>query len=1076
MRQIVLLIFLFSTIFLAQTGKTDPLRGNYNLGSSSEIVMFWQNGNDAQHKVKHQIIDYYGTSGQYFLDTANRGSFLADSNNAYDENKKDYFDVITGDFDGDGLDEIISAWETANNSINIVIPQNIDKTNLSWNEDYVLKLENILYPDPNFFRAVRCRLIKGSFDGDVEPEFAIAFWNQEGKIEIRVFDVNPNTLEPTEMATITDVFIDPTLNNAGIYDIAAGDFDGDFRDEFVLVTYHERDDNDWSMNVRVYDYIENNGSFTIVPKAEKENYFSHNDFFDPWHRINSLTIETGDFKNNTLDEFVVNFVLYRNDSETYNKMLPAYVTTNLDTINVDLDNLKDIFQTLGQSFVNIGLLTGDINNDGKDEIIIDGDGRIRIYDIDTTLSIQGYVAEGQGTYHDNNRRMFLADLDASTSDSVWNPELIVTSTSYRQPDNSNNYTTITVHVFEPQVDGSGDIISLNERTEITIDSTDGSRNYHWAITAGDFDGGGIQLGTPNYYSATDIVQPLVILNAPPVHFDMLDNTIFDVNRNFNGQVSDFYSTYYTSSETDIEVETEVHTGWTIGGSVSGGFKIPIVKVGVEVKIEGEYGRDFSKRTTTSNTYRVSQNITASSDDYLYATIIDYDIWEYPVLADDEVQGHVLVVEPGKPQRSWFPSKSPQATDYIPDHEVGNILSYNEITSPNDNSGLQQVLKWNTSDQITLDGSPGFEFNWALENETQTEVSETNEVHWNVSASASFDIPFKYIPNFELNGDYSSETISTRRNRVTYKKGLDVHLGPIDLGIGETYYSVTPYAYWAKSGALVLDYAVDPRPSGINVPETWWQTMYSGKPDPALTLPWRLDPEKGFSITEDKRQQTKEILFYPEKPKPGETISVKTRIHNYSLLNTSSSVDVSFYIGDPNNGGTLIESTDGKTIFSTDDFIEARESKIISFNWQLPSTLETFPRIYVVLDPENKIDEIHESNNIGWKVLPLFDTATDIIDSENLPTKFELSQNYPNPFNPTTTISYTIALSAKSEKANVKLAVYDILGREVRTLVNKVQKPGNYEVTFDAKNISNGVYFYKFQAGNFIRTKKMLLLK
>ena len=76
-------------------------------------------------------------------------------------------------------------------------------------------------------------------------------------------------------------------------------------------------------------------------------------------------------------------------------MLPAYVTMNLDTINVDLNNLKDIFQTLGESYVNIGLLTGDINNDGKDEIIVDGDGRINIYDIDTTINYSRFFECGQ---------------------------------------------------------------------------------------------------------------------------------------------------------------------------------------------------------------------------------------------------------------------------------------------------------------------------------------------------------------------------------------------------------------------------------------------------------------------------------------------------------------------------------------------------------------------------------------------------------------------------------------------------------------------------------------------------------
>ncbi|MCB9219919.1 MAG: T9SS type A sorting domain-containing protein [Ignavibacteriales bacterium] len=445
--------------------------------------------------------------------------------------------------------------------------------------------------------------------------------------------------------------------------------------------------------------------------------------------------------------------------------------------------------------------------------------------------------------------------------------------------------------------------------------------------------------------------------------------------------------------------------------------------------------------------------------------------------DEEVQGYILVVEPNEPQRSWFPSKSPQAAEYIPNHEVGNILSYSDIAAPTENGSLQQVVKWNTSDQITLDGSPGFEYNWSLENETQTETETTNKVHWNVSSKASFDIPFKFIPNIEISGDYSSETISTRTNTVKYKKGLDVHLGPIDLGIGETYYSVIPYSYWAKSGALVLDYAVDPRPSGINIPETWWQKEYSSKPDPALILPWRLDPEKGLSITEDKRHQTKEIIFSNDNPKPGEIINIKTRIHNYSLLNTNSAVDVKFYLGDPNNGGTVIQSTDGKSIFSTNDFIEARGSKIISFDWQVPNDISIYPRIYVELDPENKIDEIHEENNLGWKVLPLYDNTTDVESEINLPTKFELSQNYPNPFNPTTIIKYSVPnVVSNFSSNNVELKVYDVLGREIKTLVNQKQKAGNYEVSFDAKELSSGVYFYRLQSGDFIQTKKMMLLK
>ena len=92
-----------------------------------------------------------------------------------------------------------------------------------------------------------------------------------------------------------------------------------------------------------------------------------------------------------------------------------------------------------------------------------------------------------------------------------------------------------------------------------------------------------------------------------------------------------------------------------------------------------------------------------------------------------------------------------------------------------------------------------------------------------------------------------------------------------------------------------------------------------------------------------------------------------------------------------------------------------------------------------------------------------------------PKEFVLEQNYPNPFNPTTKIKYSIPVGTQ-RTVSVKLKVYDILGNEIAALVNKEQQPGNYEVEFDASNLSNGVYFYKLQSGKFLQTKKMLLLK
>jgi hypothetical protein len=89
----------------------------------------------------------------------------------------------------------------------------------------------------------------------------------------------------------------------------------------------------------------------------------------------------------------------------------------------------------------------------------------------------------------------------------------------------------------------------------------------------------------------------------------------------------------------------------------------------------------------------------------------------------------------------------------------------------------------------------------------------------------------------------------------------------------------------------------------------------------------------------------------------------------------------------------------------------------------------------------------------------------------VPSKFELSQNYPNPFNPTTIINYQLAINSF-----VNLKIYDVAGREVMQLVNEIKQAGYYTVKFDGSMLSSGMYFYKIQAGDFVSTKKMILVK
>jgi len=112
------------------------------------------------------------------------------------------------------------------------------------------------------------------------------------------------------------------------------------------------------------------------------------------------------------------------------------------------------------------------------------------------------------------------------------------------------------------------------------------------------------------------------------------------------------------------------------------------------------------------------------------------------------------------------------------------------------------------------------------------------------------------------------------------------------------------------------------------------------------------------------------------------------------------------------------------------------------------------------------------------VLTLFKTGVLGIDEGNnvYPEELKLFQNYPNPFNPITKIKFSIPNVASSINLSTTLKVYDILGEEVVTLVNKPQFAGNYEVSFDGSYLSSGIYLYQIQAGDYSDVKKMILLR
>ena len=158
------------------------------------------------------------------------------------------------------------------------------------------------------------------------------------------------------------------------------------------------------------------------------------------------------------------------------------------------------------------------------------------------------------------------------------------------------------------------------------------------------------------------------------------------------------------------------------------------------------------------------------------------------------------------------------------------------------------------------------------------------------------------------------------------------------------------------------------------------------------------------------------------------------------------------------------------------------------SWQLLTTVSS--TTYEYTDESVTLSGQQSGTDVQYKVTAIYNTNNET-SASNVVTvnvqggeiekkgfsegftlnEFKLEQNYPNPFNPATIISYSVA-----ENSFISLKVYDVLGDEITELVSEVKEPGNYSVSFDASNLSSGIYFYTLKANGYSLTKKMLLAK
>ncbi len=945
-------------------------------------------------------------------------------------------DIAVSDLDGDGLNEIV-AVRIENEIVDIIVlkpdPDLLGIDSLAnWQNEIQLQ-KNLPAIHSDTWDTPPVVLVQtGNFDEDPFIEFVVAYWADDagktGYINLTLFDIS-DSLKVEEKGSIMDQAVQhpPKIGLCEdylyLFDLECGDFNGDGVDEILLTGREEMAPAGWQMFANVYTY--NTGTGELEAAAKDIIYTQPDTTSD----LSNLNIAVGHFNSADRDQAVISV----NQYGPY--IYSQYQTDPDDTLSFYLFPLEldDQLSTFKQGATHIQmedtvargcyysrlstLMSRDLNNDGLDEILSafskHGPEKVKSFQIlqmqgSSDLTVWADLTNQLGNFQGN---ITIGNIVVDTLETVPQMEILLANRDTYQ---SDIYTVVT--------DAGGDFAEI--KYKYSGRSVNGGKTE--TSLAADFDGD-IRLGAPRKFSVTKILQPLVILNAPPIHFDVLGDQPYDVSLSYNNNEGKFVSSYVKESSQFAEVETEVNMDWSLSWSASTGFSF--WGVSVSSHLSETYGKRFSKVANSSTKVTVGIAVDAIEDDRIYALVMDYNIYEYPVYVNDVLKGNILVVEPLVAENRWFPSKSWSGYDYIPNHEVGNILSYREYPlSYGDHPMLDEKIKGDYNNSFVLDANSSYDWTLLFEDFESNEVTTAKEFSrdWGFSVSG-------WGSGFSLNGSYSREDIQTQRTSVSNGLELDVHLDAIDMGLGEVGYIVTPYAYWATNGALIIDYAVKPELAAPGGTDTWWQVHYGDKPDPAFILPWRYDPEKGFTLQEEaKRNQTKDIAFYPANPREGDVIQIEARVHNFSLMPTPAPMGVKFYVGNPDSGGTLIESVDSKTEFFTDLAVPSRGTKIVKLNWEVPSGIGTFPRIYAVIDEQNGLAEIHENNNTSWNILQK-STATAIVHENDpgVPNMYELHQNYPNPFNPLTTIEFSL------EKASfVDLEVFNTLGERVDIIESK----------------------------------------
>lgn len=1025
------------------------------------MFVMWHDNPQVGNSTHGKLYDHDFRNGQLPVDARISGT---DRNTSAVTGIVHHTHSATGRFKVGAREQVVAIWGGGPSGIHIMIPD-FDTTAAGWSNATGAIITGQIQND-------RIHVHTLDADGDGLDEFIVAYMDNSDSIRFLLYDVD-SLLQPSLITEYSDRRAISSQTGRVRYSVTTGDFNGDGTDEVALLRADGASGFFYEATLQIYDIDDG----TMISKGSAQVSTGFN---APLQQFEMCAV-AGEFIPGGGKEIAICMSLFHGTS--FRKVQAEVVTLSTDLMTIGQGNY--FTPTFSQGSITLGASVGDLIGDERDELVVLAGTTAFIMTMTTGDSLNVLpafqVLPSQYAYGNDITRAMHDHVKITDVDQDGAKDIVVVYDRIGSGDGG-----INIRVFG--VDTAGVASLKGELLHDEADPIPGSdpplyefRPYTFAV--GNFDGLNFTIGQPEHHVLQGVAQPIVMLNAPPVHFDMLNGTVYDVNQCFNNGSCDFGATYRKQTTTSIEVSTTVQSDWlvssglSLSGSVSLGATVEGAPLGVggsvtaEVSVNYEhrmlaiYGENFSNTGSSGTTLTIGVEVTAREDDRLYSTVTDYDVWEYPLYHGNEPfpRSTILTFVPLNVQATWFPSKSYAATAHVPDHEVGNVLSYPAYVQLEQNPNLDQAIAADyNNDSFVLDASSNYDWYLSMVN-FESSSADTSRV-------VGMDVGLGMGP-IRFDGNYSDKQLRSHTVSVTDQIDLQVHLGSVDMSIGDAKYTVTPYAYWDKNGALVVDYAAKPEIAPPGFPQTWWQQQYSGKPDPTFVLPWRLDPEKGFAISEPaKRKQTKDIFFSPNHVRTGDTMTVTARVRNFSLLGTQQPVTAHFYLGDPEAGGEPMVGLHGSNEVVTSGPIPAQGRLDVELLWVIPDDLSTFPRIYVVLDEDGAIDEIHEDNNTGFNVM-WFSGTTDITEMQEVVVSSFLGNCYPNPVDASTTIPFEL-----NGMGRATLTLFDQMGRRVAVLMDEVQPPGNYQVTFDVNGLAGGLYYYSLHFGDLRETRKMVVLK